>query len=64
MMTRMTPLPGEVVRILPPFAEVFPGTYGVVEVITHPDGQIACVLEPDIGAFDPKYLEILPEGES
>ena len=47
---------GQIVRVLPPFAESFPDTYEIVEVINNDDGQIACAIAGD-GAFDPKYVE-------
>lgn len=48
---------GDLVRVLPPFADSFPDNYEIVEVITHEDGQVACILDCD-SAFDPKYLEL------
>lgn len=47
---------GQLVRVLSPFSDSFPDTYEVTEVITHEDGQVACVLG-DAGAFAPNYLE-------
>lgn len=47
---------GQLVRVLEPFTDSFPDVYEIAEVITHEDGQVACVLVGD-GAFDPKYLE-------
>lgn len=47
---------GQAVRVLPPFAESFPGTYTVTEIVTHPDGQVVCILSDESGGFDPKYL--------
>lgn len=52
-----TPAVGAKVRVLPPFAEAFPGIYTVVEVQTYPDGQASCLLADLEGAFDPKFLE-------
>lgn len=49
-------IPGQQVRILPPFAEAFPGTYTISDV----DGS-ACFLDgiPEgfANAFDVSYLE-------
>lgn len=47
---------GQLVRVLPPFADSFTGEFTITEIITHEDGQIACVLG-DAGAFAPEYLE-------
>lgn len=47
---------GQLVRVLPPFADIFPGEYEITEVITHEDGQVACILG-DLGGFAPQYLE-------
>lgn len=51
---------GQMVRVLPPFAEAFPGVYEIVTVITHDDGQIAYDLR-EIGAFAPNYVEVVEE---
>lgn len=51
-----SPAIGRPVRILPPFDKSFPATYTVEEIVTHPDGQIVCLLSDDLGGFDPKYL--------
>lgn len=51
---------GNIVRVLEPFAESFPDTYEVLQVITHDDGQVAVIINDgteDGSAFDPKYLE-------
>jgi hypothetical protein len=50
------PKAGHRVRVLPPFADSFPGEFTITEVITHEDGQTACVLG-EAGAFAPEYLE-------
>lgn len=47
---------GQLVRVLEPFADSFPGKHEVTEVITHPDGQVAFILG-DAGAFAAQYLE-------
>jgi|GEM_PF-3736390 len=47
---------GQLVRVLPPFAESFPGEHEITEVIEHEDGQIAYVLG-DLGAFAPQFVE-------
>lgn len=47
---------GDLVRVLAPFADSFPDSYEITEVVTHPDGQIVCILG-ECGGFDPKYLE-------
>jgi hypothetical protein len=47
---------GQLVRVLEPFADSFPGEYEVTEVITHPDGQVAFILD-EAGAFAAQYLE-------
>jgi hypothetical protein len=49
---------GTTVRVLPPFAEAFPGTFTVDLVTPHPDGQVACTLSDGAGAFDPRYLAL------
>lgn len=51
---------GQMVRVLPPFAEAFPGVYEIVTVVVHDDGQIAYDLR-DIGAFAPIYVEVVDE---
>lgn len=57
--------PGHTVRVLPPFAEGFAGTYDVTHVVQHDDGAICCflfdTLGADIGAFDPSFLEIVKD---
>lgn len=59
------PVAGQMVRILPPFSEAFPGVYSVAEVVTHEDGQIVCDLlaatGESIGGFDPKFLTAAEE---
>lgn len=47
---------GHRVRVLPPFAESFPGEHEITEVIQHEDGQVAYVLGV-LGAFAPEYVE-------
>jgi len=47
---------GQMVRVLPPFAESFPEIYAITQVHQHEDGQVACILG-EAGAFDPKFLE-------
>lgn len=47
---------GTIVKVKEPFAEAFPDSYEVVEMITHDDGQIVYILN-DIGGFDPKFIE-------
>lgn len=47
---------GQRVRVLPPFADSFPGEYEITEVIRHDDGQLAYVLG-DLGGFAPDYVE-------
>lgn len=54
---QIKPLLGQTVAVLEPFAEDFPHTYEVVEIITHPDGQVVCILSDDAGGFDPKFLQ-------
>ena len=49
---------GQKVRVLPPFADIFPGEYEITEVHQHDDGQVAYVLG-DAGAFAPEYLELV-----
>lgn len=48
---------GQIVRILYPFDESFPGTYEIEEVISYEDGQITYVLK-EIGGFAPQYVEL------
>jgi len=52
---------GQVVRVVGVFAESFPEEYEVVNVITHPDGQVAFELveagRGEIGGFSAQYLE-------
>lgn len=52
----IAPEPGQQVRVLPPFDDSFSGTFTITEVITHEDGQVACVLG-EAGGFAPQYLE-------
>jgi len=52
---------GQQVRILPPFDKSFPATYTVEEIVTHPDGQIVCLLSQEAGGFDPIYLVAAPD---
>jgi hypothetical protein len=47
---------GQLVRVLPPFADSFPGEHEITEVIQHDDGQVAYVLG-DLGGFAPEYVE-------
>ncbi|MCU0826665.1 MAG: hypothetical protein MUE52_04505 [Tabrizicola sp.] len=53
----LIPSVGQKVRVLDPFTESFPAVYEIIEIVTHPDGQIVCILPDDAGGFDPKYLE-------
>jgi hypothetical protein len=58
------PQQGEWVKVLPPFAESFPGVYVVDSVTQHEDGQMAFdlrdTLDNAIGAFSAMYLEVQP----
>ncbi len=47
---------GQLVRVLPPFADSFPGEYEITEIIPHADGQTVYVLG-DLGGFAPEYVE-------
>jgi hypothetical protein len=47
---------GAVVRVLAPFDGAYPDTYTVAEVITHEDGQVACLLDGVESAFAPQFL--------
>lgn len=49
---------GDKVRVLAPFDDSFPCEYEITEVITHEDGQTACVLG-DLGGFAPEFLEVV-----
>lgn len=49
---------GQRVRVLPPFADSFPGDHEITEVIRHYDGQTVYVLG-DLGGFAPEYVEAL-----
>lgn len=51
------PEAGMSVRVLPPFAEAFPGTYTVAEVRQADDQQTIVLLEGIETAFAPVYLE-------
>lgn len=51
------PEAGMTVRVLPPFAEAFPGTFTVAEVRQAEDGQTIVLLEGIDPAFAPLYLE-------
>lgn len=48
--------PGDTVRVLPPFADAFPGDRTVTEVVVHEDSSIAYILG-ECGGFDAMYLE-------
>lgn len=48
---------GTAVRVLPPFAEAFPGTYTVAGVGIAEDSQTVIYLEGIDTAFAPYYLE-------
>lgn len=48
---------GTAVRVLPPFAEAFPGTYTVSDVQIAEDSQTVVYLEGIDTAFAPDYLE-------
>lgn len=50
-------VPGDLVRVLPPFAEAFPDTYAIAEVIHSEDGTTAYILGGAMGGFDASYLE-------
>lgn len=52
------PLVGMSVKVLEPFTDDFPDIYEITEVVTHDDGQVACILA-ESGAFAPQYLEIV-----
>lgn len=47
---------GDTVRVLPPFAESFPGTHSITEVVNNPDDTVVYILG-DCGGFDAMYLE-------
>lgn len=47
---------GDVVRILPPFADSFSGEHAVTEVVQNPDGTTVYILGA-AGGFDAIYLE-------
>lgn len=47
---------GSVVRVLPPFAQWFPGERDVTEIVRHDDGQVVYILG-EAGGFDQIYLE-------
>lgn len=59
MLTKV--VPGQMVTVLEPFSESFPATYEVIEVVSHPDGQVVCILSQEAGGFDPKYLAPAPD---
>lgn len=50
---------GDVVRVLEPFAESFPDTYEIVEIIVHPDGQVAnmLIINGEPSGFADIYIE-------
>ena len=47
---------GEMVRVLPPFDESFPGEYEITDVVRNPDGTTVYILG-ELGGFDAIYLE-------
>lgn len=47
---------GQLVRVLPPFAESFSGEYEITEVLEYEDGQVAYILG-ELGGFAPIYVE-------
>jgi hypothetical protein len=49
---------GDTVRVLPPFAEYFSGTYVVSEVVSGEDGSTTYILAGAEGGFDAIYLEL------
>ena len=48
---------GDQVRVTGVFAEAFPLSYTIVEIVTSADGTIAYLLDQDAGGFDAMYLE-------
>ena len=48
---------GDQVRVTGVFAEAFPLTYTVVEIVASADGTLAYLLDHDAGGFDAMYLE-------
>ena len=49
---------GDTVRVLYPFAESFPDTYVITDLVTDSIGQVAYILG-DNGAFDELYMELV-----
>lgn len=49
---------GQMVRVLEPFAESFPGEHEITEVLTDGEGQITYVLG-ETGGFAPIYVELV-----
>ena len=49
---------GQIVKVLPPFAEAFPGAYEVYKVTVADDGQAVVYLSGIESAFSPDYLEV------
>jgi hypothetical protein len=47
---------GQTVRVLHPFAESFPATYTITEVVQSADDTTAYILG-ELGGFDAVYLE-------
>lgn len=47
---------GDLVRVLPPFSESFPGVYQITAIVNSADGSTAYILG-DHGGFDAVYLE-------
>jgi hypothetical protein len=52
--------PGDLVVVLTPFADAFPGVHTVASVGTADDGQTVIYLEGIESAFAPMYLEAAP----
>ena len=49
---------GQLVRVLPPFDEAFPGEREITDVVNSEDGTTAYILG-DCGGFDAAYLETI-----
>lgn len=49
---------GDVVNVLYPFDDAFPGRYEITLIGTADDGQAIVFLVDIFGAFDPKYLQV------
>jgi hypothetical protein len=56
---------GQVVRVLPPFADSFPGEHAIIEIINNPDGTTVYVVDNgdgdpgNNGYFDARFLEVV-----